>query len=65
VDEPAATGMSPDKATARATLLVAAMRGLIMDHRAGADPARITGALQELSALIESWLGPAGSAERR
>jgi AcrR family transcriptional regulator len=47
-NEPAAATMSPEQARGRATLLVAAVRGLAIDHLAGADPDRIAAALREL-----------------
>lgn len=48
-------GMAPDVAAARATLLVAAGRGLIIDRLAGGDDARISGALDALVDLAEAW----------
>lgn len=50
-------GMAPDVAAARATLLVAAGRGLIIDRLAGGDDARISGSLDALVDLTEAWSG--------
>lgn len=57
---PAAAAMSPKEATARATLLVAAVRGLIIDHLAGGDPVRIADGRRELATIVESWIGRPG-----
>lgn len=58
--DPAAAAMNPEQAETRAALTVAAVRGLMIDHLAGADPDRTAGALRELAATIESWLEPTG-----
>lgn len=51
----AANGMDPAQADSRATLVVAAVRGLILDHLAGGDPSRIASAVEQLATTLAQW----------
>ncbi|QOV33135.1 TetR/AcrR family transcriptional regulator [Streptomyces ferrugineus] len=51
-------GVAPEEAAARAALLVAAVRGLVLDRLADGDEARVSAALDLLIDLLESWARP-------
>ena len=51
-------GVAPEEAAAWATLLVAAVRGLVLDQLADGDEAHISAALDLLIGLLESWARP-------